>query len=113
MAKRELHIPPAVRAKVLTRSGFRCEAGVPEAGCTGRVGALHHRLFRSRGGGHTVWNLVGICVPCHLWIHANDHAAKRYGLSVSRHCDAPEQVPVLRRGAMVVYDADGGWEVQR
>ncbi|WP_161802772.1 hypothetical protein [Corynebacterium ulcerans] len=52
-------------------------------------------------------------MPCHLWIHANDRAAKRYGLSVSRHCDVPELVPVLRRGEMVVYDANGGWEVQR
>ncbi|MCW4458163.1 HNH endonuclease [Microbacterium sp. MPKO10] len=64
-------IPKRVRAIVLERSEGQCErcfsAGPLE---------LHHRKFRSRGGKHTVENLVALCgwgnhTGCHGKAHAN------------------------------------------
>ncbi|MFJ6427506.1 HNH endonuclease [Microbacterium maritypicum] len=49
-------IPAKVRAAVHERAQGRCE------GC-GRIAPLelHHRKYRSRGGTHTVENLVALC----------------------------------------------------
>lgn len=104
-------MPPEVAEKVFMRAGGRCEAGVSEAGCNSRVEHLHHRKFRSRGGGHTPQNLVGVCHRCHDWIHQNSGSkAKVRGLAVSRYAD-PLVVDVIRRGQVVALDEFGGYRV--
>lgn len=65
-------IPKPIRAAVLSRANEHCE------GC--RKGTthleLHHRQFRSRGGKHTVVNLVALCgwgnhTGCHGLAHSS------------------------------------------
>ena len=65
-------IPAKVRRVVLERAQGRCEGcGNPQAN------NLHHRQFRSRGGPHTVNNLVLLCGAgntngCHGKAHSAD-----------------------------------------
>lgn len=36
-------------------------------------------------GGHLLENLVGLCMTCHHWVHANPAQARLTGFIVSRH----------------------------
>lgn len=63
-------VPAKVRDTVLARAAGRCER------CGRHVQSLelHHRKFRSRGGHHTVENVVALCgwgnhTGCHGWAH--------------------------------------------
>jgi 5-methylcytosine-specific restriction endonuclease McrA len=87
-------IPAKVRAAVRARSGGRCEfrfwpgddLDAPLAGdvrCRRRATEMHHRLPRSRGGAHTVENLVHLCSPCHDWIEQNREEARHRGLLIA------------------------------
>lgn len=73
-------IPPKVRATVLARADGRCE------GCGNTAPLeLHHRRFRSRGGKHTVPNLVALCgwgnhTGCHGRAH-NPGAPEGWAIS--------------------------------
>jgi hypothetical protein len=68
-------IPTAIRRRVLIRDRFACT--VP--GCTScRNIDLHHIVFRSRGGTHTVANLTTLCDGHHREAHE--------GLLVVRGC---------------------------
>ncbi len=59
-------IPKAIRRRVLIRDRFACT--VP--GCTScRNIDLHHIVFRSRGGTHTVENLTTLCDGHHREAH--------------------------------------------
>jgi 5-methylcytosine-specific restriction endonuclease McrA len=61
------NIPPATRQAVLSRDQGLCR--VP--GCTNRAHTvLHHVVFRSDGGGHDVYNLIGLCSAHHRMLHA-------------------------------------------
>lgn len=57
-------MPEAVAGVVVDRAAGRCEAMVFPV-CSGGAEQLHHRQYRSRGGEHTVTNLVFICKACH------------------------------------------------
>lgn len=101
-------IPKAVRAVVSERAGGACE----RCGRTCDVD-LHHRKFRSRGGQHTVQNLVGLCgfgntTGCHGWAHTVKEA-QIDGWSVASWDDEATK-PVLRRGVWVLLNESGGFE---
>ena len=83
MSKAKGAIPSGVREAVLRRADGRCE-------WCGRYQdplELHHRRFRSRGGKHTVQNLVGLCGRgnlngCHGKAHSTrTEAAKGFAVS--------------------------------
>jgi 5-methylcytosine-specific restriction endonuclease McrA len=71
-------IPTTVRDAVTRRSGGKCEAAVI-ANCRRKGGHLHHKLMRSQGGKHTEGNLVDVCEPCHMYIHAHPNWAYENG----------------------------------
>ena len=78
---RRKKMPEAVARVVGDRAAGRCEAMVFPV-CTGGAEQLHHRQYRSRGGEHTVTNLVFICKACHDWAHAHPKESAEIGLSV-------------------------------
>ena len=60
---------------------------------------LHHRMFRSRGGAHTLANLVALCGHgnadgCHGWAHTEGIKATADGYQIRSNGD-PEAVPIL------------------
>lgn len=64
-----------LRKAYLTR--LACEAKLPV--CTGRMVEIHH----SQGRGINLNNVnswVGVCRPCHDWIHAHPSDARKLGL---------------------------------
>lgn len=73
---------PTVRDQIHRRSGGHCEAAVAGV-CTQRTQHIHHRKLRSQGGADTPQNLIGVCLACHTWIHANVAQAKDLELLVS------------------------------
>jgi hypothetical protein len=103
-------IEPWVRAAVKFRANGRCEwCGIgidrPE---------IHHRLFRSRGGGHGPENLVALCgwgntTGCHGRAHTDAAAAEAAGMSIPGGGD-PFLVPiasVMFGGLTMWIHADG------
>lgn len=98
-------IPPKVRAAVNERAGGRCE------GC-GKIAPLelHHRKFRSRGGKHTVDNLVALCgwgnhTGCHGLAHSADPPE---GWSIPSGIADPATTPFRRLdGRAILFTADG------
>lgn len=99
-------MPREVYQTVFDRAGGRCEAMVFPV-CTGRAEQFHHRQYRSRGGEHTVPNLVFICRACHDWVHAHPRESGEIGLSV-HSWQEPGEVPVAYRGRPAVLDDAGG-----
>lgn len=73
---------------VASRSWGVCE------GCGGEAVAMHHRLYRSRGGEDTVANLLHVCVACHLVAHTI--VGEHLGWSVKTGND-PAEVPIFHR----------------
>ena len=65
--RRERDVPQAVRAAVLQRDDFQCQAC--GNGGEGRL-QLHHVVFRSQLGTHDEGNLVTLCWQCHADVHA-------------------------------------------
>jgi len=47
-----------------------------------------------RIAGHGVENLVGLCMTCHHWVHANPRLAREHGWIVSRHSKVPDIMTV-------------------
>lgn len=81
-----------VRIALWERSRGRCE------GCgrhLGNDGAVHHRRLRSRGGDHSLGNLMLLHTPCHTWAHANVATATGLGWIVSTWGPEPGDVPVI------------------
>ena len=76
-------IPKTVRAKVVARSGGKCEAACSDS-CQEKGGHLHHKLMRSQGGKHTVDNLIDVCLACHGHIHAQPKWSYEHGFLVRR-----------------------------
>ncbi len=86
-----MSIAPAIIAAVQERADGYCEAcGGP---ARGRM-VHHHRLLRSRGGKHTVENLIFIHDPCHVSIHSYPARSNRLGHMVPTGVD-PATVPVV------------------
>jgi 5-methylcytosine-specific restriction endonuclease McrA len=83
---------PEVAAAVITRSEWACEASAPP--CVGRAEVMHHRRLRSQGGPDTVENLMHICNPCHLWLHAHPAKAAAWGM-ILRAGDRLVDIPDL------------------
>lgn len=101
------------RDLVRARSGGWCERCGER-----RAETMHHRRFRSQGGPWTPSNILHLCGDgtrlCHGELTAPGFAQRgKYeaaGWIVSSHQDWRE-VPVLRRGELVVLDDLGGWSV--
>lgn len=91
------------------RSKNLCEADA-HPHCQGRAEHIHHRKLRSRGGGHTVANLLHVCHLCHGWIHDNPAAATEKGWMVSTWAD-PTEVRVVRWGWWLRLFDNGEWEL--
>ena len=74
------------REQVFARSGGACEAGATQD-CTGRCEQVHHRAGRHISDPHQLGNLLGVCEPCHRWVHGHPEEARNRGWSLSRHSD--------------------------
>lgn len=98
-------MPRAIADAVIARAGGLCEALTPGV-CTTRGQHLHHRQLRSRGGKHTVPNLVLLCTACHTHLHLNVTEATERGLIVSTYAD-PADVPAVRYGYPCQLHDDG------
>ena len=97
-------VPAKNRRIVEERCGGLCE------GC-GRNEAteLHHRKFRSRGGGHEVTNLIYLCGwGNHTGCHGTAHSAEGHelGWSVNSWGD-PKLTPALYRGVLAWLTDEG------
>lgn len=98
-------IPANVRQIVERRSRGICE------GCNAAAATeMHHRLFRSRGGGHEVANLIHLCgwgnhTGCHGIAHSGKQGeANGWALPSSVDpSDAPENRPI--------WDGLGWWRL--
>jgi hypothetical protein len=60
---------------------------------------LHHRKYRSRGGRHTMSNLVVLCglgntSGCHQWAHTSPDA-RAQGYAIPSWVEESEEVPIL------------------
>jgi 5-methylcytosine-specific restriction endonuclease McrA len=51
---------------------------------------VHHKLTRSKGGKHTMWNLIAVTQSCHETIHANPAASYAKGLLLRSGMDWTE-----------------------
>ncbi|WP_300345186.1 HNH endonuclease signature motif containing protein [Nesterenkonia sp.] len=98
-------IPKRFRVAVEERADGKCE------GC-GRIAPLelHHRRFRSRGGKHTVSNLVALCgwgnhTGCHGKAHSADPPE---GWAISQYGKYDDElVPFQAVEGLVWLTADG------
>lgn len=81
-------IPTAAREAVYLRQRGRClRCG------TSPYSEVHHRMPR-RIAGHGWENLVGLCMTCHHWVHANPRLAREHGWIVSRHSNIADIMTV-------------------
>ena len=97
-------IPAANVKSVKDRSGGICE------GCgTNTATEIHHRKYRSRGGGHEVSNLLHLCGwGNHTGCHGKAHGAQApEGWSVPSGRAIPSHEPVLYRGELALLDDAG------
>lgn len=98
-------IPKRVRDTVHDRAGGRCE------GCGEfRPLELHHRRFRSRGGKHTVSNLVALCgwgnhTGCHGRAHNPDAPE---GWAISQYEKRPDIAVAFESVDGLVHLTDDG-----
>lgn len=68
---------------------------------------IHHRRLRSRGGDHTLTNLLALCSRCHQWVHHQPREATRLGLMVASWNDPAETPLILPNGQQVFLQPDG------
>jgi len=92
----------SARALVAARSGGLCEVCSIAA-----AREWHHRKNRSQGGRWSAANGLYVCTPDHAWITEHPEQARRNGWAVPGSAD-PAEVPVLRRGLLVMLDDEGG-----
>ena len=70
---------------------------------------MHHRLFRSHGGGWVPSNIILLCLSCHH--NTTDERLAGFGLNC-RSWEKPEIVPVWTWYAgFVLLDDEGGYTV--
>src|SRR5690348_15468566 len=100
-------VPTANSTMVKVRSGGSCE------GCEVETATeIHHRKFRSRGGGHEVSNLLHLCgwgntSGCHGKAHSADAPQ---GWAIPSGVAVPAEVALIRRGERVLLNDRGGVE---
>lgn len=86
-------VPPATAAALAVRSGGICEI------CHRHPATdKHHRQYRSRGGLHTIENLLHICGPGNVFgCHGDAHGPNPLeGVSISRwERRTPDQIPFV------------------
>ena len=105
--KRPKDIPAKTREAVKARSGGICE------GCgRRRASEIHHRRYKSRGGGHELSNLLHLCgsgnhTGCHGTAHT-EHG-ERLGWSVESGVSAPSAYLVEYRDVRGWLDDEGGF----
>ena len=75
------------REEVYERAGGRCEV-IATTDCTLRAEQVHHIAGRGGPDPHRLDNLLGVCAPCHAYIHAHPEEARTRGWMVSRHTKA-------------------------
>lgn len=96
MKRAQKAIPEPVRRQLEERSGGVCE------GCgQARAINMHHRKYLSRGGDHTLSNLIHLCGAgntsgCHGRAHKD---GSDNGWSVHRW-ETPSEIPVDYRGQL-------------
>lgn len=83
--------------------------GICEACGTAPATEVHHRRYKSRGGGHEVSNLFHVCGRGnHTGCHGKAHkGAEGLGWSVKSGAFAPSVIPVWYQGSWVQLDDDG------
>lgn len=109
--KRQKDIPVKTREAVKARSGGICE------GCgRRRASDIHHRRYRSRGGGHELSNLLHLCGgPAgmaggnYAGCHGTAHTARGevLGWSVESGINQPHTYPVVYRNIRGWLSDDG------
>lgn len=60
-----------INAKVVKRSGGKCEALLNGFRCGAKASEVHHIIALSRGGTTTMGNLIHLCMGCHDRRHAH------------------------------------------
>jgi hypothetical protein len=63
------------RERILSRAGYRCEAAIAEAGCTGRATDVHHLTY-DHWRAEPLFDLRALCRPCHEAITQMDRARR-------------------------------------
>lgn len=110
--------PPKVKKLIAERASATGDAAdayceVWEVCHGARSGPPHHRRPRGRGGSkrpdtNLPANGLSCCPACHDWIESNRDEAKKHGWLLEQH-QSPAEVPVLRRGRLVLLADDGTW----
>jgi len=93
-------IPAPVRAVVLARARYACEARLGPSCDFDYALDLHHRKRRSQGGPHTPANLVALCRPCHRAVHNHPAASFEVGLLIHRFDPDPTTAWVPPAGGL-------------
>ena len=105
-AKRKPALTTEIREALKDRAKGMCEVCAQDWGTN-----AHHRQNRSQGGGNTLSNLLWLCgsgtTGCHGWITNHPALSYQEGWSV-RSTGCPAEVPVMRRGRLVLLSDDGG-----
>ena len=99
-------IPKKLRTAAYERAGGLCD-------CCGEwmdpeTFDAHHRQLRSRGGKHTIENLVALKHEHHMWVHQHPAESTDRGLMVPSWAD-PVDTPV-RRFDGNLYLSRWAWE---
>lgn len=112
--------PPKVKKLIAERASATGDAAdayceVWEVCHGARSGPAHHRRPRGQGGSrrrdtNLPSNGLSCCPACHDWIESNRDEAKKHGWLLEQH-QSPAEVPVLRRGQLVLLDDIGGFHL--
>lgn len=110
--------PPKVKKLIAERASATGDAAdayceVWEVCHGARSGPAHHRRPRGQGGSrrrdtNLPSNGLSCCPRCHDWIENHRDEAKKHGWLLEQH-QSPAEVPVLRRGRLVLLADDGTW----
>ena len=98
-------IPQKVRDALHERAGSLCEM------CSKPANNAHHRRNLSQQGQNVLSNLLLLCgsgtTGCHGWVTEHPAMSYRNGWSIEGDVQQPGDVPVRRRGDLVLLSDDG------